>query len=1138
MGVDATVLAVGVESGTIPVASDRLEKFTKSAQGAEGAAKSFGASVKEIATGVGLERFLEKIATSALESAHNILKMASALDDLSDATGSSVELLSQVANQAYISGVSIEQLSPMFQRLSMALSGIDDESKEAGKALAALGIASRDPASAFKELALRLDEYRDGAEKAALVQSILGRGAQQYLPLLKDMARDEQALATVTTEQARAAEEMEKMLRRISIESTTFKNAVLNTIVPAITELLTQFREGIKIAGSFMDALRLFGTINPFKSVTENLQAYREKLDEMKASRTQAMGEVYDGMVAAGQVYSDKDIADLEKKIRFLESIRDRDALSGAGGYADPRDAAAGRDTRPTAPKVGGKKPSAEDAQAVADFTMSLVKLDMAMMKVTGDDGGYEHLAKAEEEIRQAMADGKAFSDAEMHALLDKAFVVDELTIAYKHANEQAKEAAAVAKQQAEDEEKYKQTLNDAQDALYTNVQQLELEVEQLGMSNEQKQRAAALAMLDALNLDKEGEAYTSLAKRINDAYDAIDKYNQSVKDQEAAKKYAEEWNRAFEGIRDGLSDAFISGFGKGRSLGQELLNWLKQSFNNLVLRPIIQAVVAPMASSVTSMLYGGSGSGGVGAGAGGSGLSLGGIGQGMAGNYLQGQLGGSGLTLDGLYSSFAYSGVGSALGLSGASTVGAGSGALAGGLGAGAAGEAVGSLAGGASMTPMGTALGGALSAIASYIPYVAIALMIAQMFGAFDRGGPKAGGYAYTGSAGAYNRDEHWTPNDADEYLQSIVNKTTSSFNDMVKTLGGTSKGDFAIGYDKDPLGKANNRLEVQSWVNGKSAYQYWSGDDSLGRDDAKLQARMELEIKRSMVAALAATDIPAQIANVFKAMDASKMSSEEIDNLFKFANAMKVVLDSISGSVVDDAQKAWDDANMGAYDRLKAMGANVITVANNFDGTTESMTALAAATSEYRSAVVQTLVALKSISAQLKQMFQSTREGLETYGLGSEDQYAYWREKANSAMSEMMASTDPAKISQLSQNINTYMTNAFNSLPDDLKMALKPEILRYLNELDDLVTGPSGLLATIGKKIVDDTTDPFAAANKVLDTAAGKFDKAATTQLSAADKFDKAVDRLAGAVDTFAEQIPISIDLSGAATEMGGG
>jgi len=74
----------------------------------------------------------------------------------------------------------------------------------------------------------------------------------------------------------------------------------------------------------------------------------------------------------------------------------------------------------------------------------------------------------------------------------------------------------------------------------------------------------------------------------------------------DAAKKAAEEWKRASDSIEQSLTDALLRGFESGKGFGENLVETLKNMFNTLVLRPVIQAALAPISGDVASMLSGG----------------------------------------------------------------------------------------------------------------------------------------------------------------------------------------------------------------------------------------------------------------------------------------------------------------------------------------------------------------------------------------------------------------------------------------------------------------------------------------------------------------------------------------------------
>ena len=141
-----------------------------------------------------------------------------------------------------VSGVDFNVFSGLINKLAVGLSGVDDEGGKAGKALAALGVQSKDPATAMRELALSLDQYADGANKAALLTAIFGRGAAQYAGALKDLARDAEMAASVTGTFAAEAEKLEKSMARLKVETDAWVTLIASGLVPTLNDWLENVR--------------------------------------------------------------------------------------------------------------------------------------------------------------------------------------------------------------------------------------------------------------------------------------------------------------------------------------------------------------------------------------------------------------------------------------------------------------------------------------------------------------------------------------------------------------------------------------------------------------------------------------------------------------------------------------------------------------------------------------------------------------------------------------------------------------------------------------------------------------------------------------------------------------------------------
>lgn len=260
----------------------------------------------------------------------DLIGAASNLDDLAEKTGASVEELSKLSQVARISGVSLETVETTLIRLTKALAGGDEEAKGAGKALAALGLSAEklqglDTAVALRTIAGELDKFADGAGKSALALALFGKSGAQALPLLKDLASEQGIAARVTAEQAARAEELEKSLRRLANASSIAKTDLALGLVPALQSLVNEFNEGKRIAGGFLDAILLFGTINPFRATVDNIKAVTKELEELQAARARYLSSNSDTRSI------DQSIDTLRKRAEFLKFQQREEALALGG---------------------------------------------------------------------------------------------------------------------------------------------------------------------------------------------------------------------------------------------------------------------------------------------------------------------------------------------------------------------------------------------------------------------------------------------------------------------------------------------------------------------------------------------------------------------------------------------------------------------------------------------------------------------------------------------------------------------------------------------------------------------------------------------------------------------------------------
>lgn len=201
--------------------------------------------------------------------AQNAIKAAADLDDLSESTGASVEDLSKLEQVAIVSGASMESVAAASVKLSKSLSEADDQGSNAARALKAIGLSAKelkglDTAEQMRRVAVALSEYANDGTKAVLATALLGKTGAEQLPFLADLAEAGQLNATLTREQAAAAEAYEKQSKRLNVELNRMGKILAVESIP----VLTAFKEtALGVARSLFDITEESGALSEQKAI-------------------------------------------------------------------------------------------------------------------------------------------------------------------------------------------------------------------------------------------------------------------------------------------------------------------------------------------------------------------------------------------------------------------------------------------------------------------------------------------------------------------------------------------------------------------------------------------------------------------------------------------------------------------------------------------------------------------------------------------------------------------------------------------------------------------------------------------------------------------------------------------------------
>lgn len=237
---------------------DSFNKFEQSAKA------SFNSAVKSTA---GLVAGLLGV-TSAIGALNQSINQLAVLDDLSQKTGSTVEELSRLQKVAQQFGQDFGAVEGSLTKLARGIGDLDDEGGKANKALNALGISSkdlsgnlRDPAELMVEVAKRLQNYQDGASKAAIATDLFGKAGVDLLPFLNDLAENVDRFNGVSAESAARAAAFQDRLGSLKEQANSAFQSIAINVLPTLDSMLQKFIDNAEKGNVFLGVLTSIGEL-------------------------------------------------------------------------------------------------------------------------------------------------------------------------------------------------------------------------------------------------------------------------------------------------------------------------------------------------------------------------------------------------------------------------------------------------------------------------------------------------------------------------------------------------------------------------------------------------------------------------------------------------------------------------------------------------------------------------------------------------------------------------------------------------------------------------------------------------------------------------------------------------------------
>lgn len=227
-------------------AQARLNQFASSMASAAAPLAAFGASI-----------------TAPLALAvKTFVSLGSALSDMADRTGASVEALSALSFAAGQTGASIGDVEIAIKQMQRVIVDAAGGSREAADSLDLLGVSIESlqglaPERQFELVAFALNGIADPTERAAAALEVFGRSGTSILPLVKDMdalTRTARELSLVmTTDEAAAADRLGDLWDTLITSAKALASAVGGALAPM---LQTAAQAAVVLASVMVDVIR------------------------------------------------------------------------------------------------------------------------------------------------------------------------------------------------------------------------------------------------------------------------------------------------------------------------------------------------------------------------------------------------------------------------------------------------------------------------------------------------------------------------------------------------------------------------------------------------------------------------------------------------------------------------------------------------------------------------------------------------------------------------------------------------------------------------------------------------------------------------------------------------------------------
>jgi hypothetical protein len=339
-----------------------------------------------------------------------------ALEDLSKATGSSVENLSALEDVGIRTGNTFDTMAATLVRFNKELTGAK-AGDDVTRIFSALGLSIKelkalDPAEALRRTAVALEGFADDGDKARAVQVLFGKSIREAAPFLHDLASQTQLHGTVTAEAAKAAKDFSDQLNSLSKNSTDTARAIVGPIVEWLNLAIEKFKQA-------RDASREWAKKGRDEEDVEDKARAIQRVNDMIAAQTKILGD--STIPLERKIRLEKQLVGLrEQQAKLAGTFIDRNENFDSPGETRDR-------PRPKLKVAGDVVPQTEIQKLIekyrelfdAELHVNDLDKELAKAKALLADPKFKDATDAERQIVKDYADGLDKLKESLHAVND-----------------------------------------------------------------------------------------------------------------------------------------------------------------------------------------------------------------------------------------------------------------------------------------------------------------------------------------------------------------------------------------------------------------------------------------------------------------------------------------------------------------------------------------------------------------------------------------------------------------------------------------------------------------------------------------------------------------------------------------------